>query len=319
MIHSSGWVRPGAHPPADRLQRRLAPPGRSRPQPAAGRLALVGRVGQQPTDRRRPPHRPPGRGRHPPRAVSCAARACSVTPAGRIRREQLLDHGGRDRVEPDRGRVTRPLGVQPVAVGRPRPGQQLPAAQPGLPPAPHPVSDQGPLVLGDRAADLGHQLLVRVVATRPVTEHHPHATALQFLQDHHLVHEVAGQPARRGHQHHVQRRPRRMVAKPVQPGTVQLGAAGAVIAEDVLGGNGPPLVRRDVAVELGDLLLDGLGLLLPVGGHAHVQRHSHRSPLLALLPPPAPPNPTRVGTPGPTGPAHPVARWSPAGPRRCAA
>src|SRR5436189_4802309 len=110
-----------------------------------------------------------------------------------------------------------------------------------------------------------------------------------------------------------------MVTERVQAGTVQLGAAGAVIAEDVLLGNGPPLVRRDVAVELGDLLLDGLGLLLPVGGHAHVQRHPHRSPLPALLPPPAPPSAARAGTPGPTGPAHPVARSSPAGPRRCAA
>jgi hypothetical protein len=116
-------------------------------------------------------------------------------PTGRIRREQLLDHDGGDRVDLDGGGITRSFGVQPVAVGRPRPGQQLPAAQPP-PPAAHPVSNQGPLVLGDRAADLGHQLLVWVVADRPVTEHYPHAAALQFLQDHHLVHEVASQPIR---------------------------------------------------------------------------------------------------------------------------
>jgi hypothetical protein len=69
-----------------------------------------------------------------------------------------------DWVQLDGGRVAGPLGVQPVAVGRPRPGQQLPAAQPRLPPAPHLVGDQGPFILGDRAADLGHQLLVGVVA-----------------------------------------------------------------------------------------------------------------------------------------------------------
>jgi hypothetical protein len=47
---------------------------------------------------------------------------------------------------------------------------------------------------------------VRVVAERPIAEHHLNAAALQLLQDHHLVHEVAGQPIRRGNQHHVERR-----------------------------------------------------------------------------------------------------------------
>jgi hypothetical protein len=132
-------------------------------------------------------------------------------PTGRVGGEQLLDHHGSDRVDLDGGGVAGSLGVQPVAVGRPCPRQQLPAAQSGLPPAPHPVGDQGPLVLGHRPADLGHQLLVRVVAERPVTEHHPHATAFQLLQHYHLVHEVAGQPIRRGDQDHVERCPRRMV------------------------------------------------------------------------------------------------------------
>src|SRR4029450_9014745 len=110
-----GWVRRGAYPLADRLQRRLALSGRSGPQPAAGGLALVGRGGQQPTDRRRPPDRPcfrvvpplsprpPARwplwaglvssprmlvgrqiglpvGVGTPLAVSCTARVCRVTP-----------------------------------------------------------------------------------------------------------------------------------------------------------------------------------------------------------------------------------------------
>jgi hypothetical protein len=166
--------------------------------------------------------------------------------------------------------------VQPIAVGRPRPGQQLPAAQPRLPPAAHPVGDQGPFILGDRTTDLGHQLLVWVVATRPIDEHHPHAPAFQLLQHHHLVHEVAGQPIGRGHQHHVEGCPRRLVAKRVQAGTVQLGAAVAVIAKDVLLGNRPPVAGCSIGPQLGDLLLDGLGVLLAVGGHAHVQRRSHQ-------------------------------------------
>jgi hypothetical protein len=238
--------------------------------------------------------------------------------ASRVRREQLLDDHGGDRVDLDRYRVPGPLGVQPVAVGCSRPGQQLPAAQPGLPPAPHPVGDQGPLVLGHRATDLGHQLLVRVVAQGPVTEHHPHPAALQLLHDHHLVHEVAGQPVRRADQDRVERRPRRVVTKRVQTRAVQPGAAVAVVAKDVLGGDRPPLVGRNPRAQLGDLLLDGLGLLLAVGGHAHVQRRSHQR----LLPggsPTSPPSAGGAGMPDPTGPAHPAVRWSPAGPQRCVA
>jgi hypothetical protein len=46
----------------------------------------------------------------------------------------------------------------------------------------------------------------------------------------------------------------------------------------VLGGDRPPLVlvRRDERLELRDLLLDGLGVLLAVGGHTHIQRRSHQ-------------------------------------------
>ena len=128
-------LRPGAHPFADRLQRRLTLLGWGRPQPTAGRLTLIGRVGQQVADRRRPPGRLAGRGRHPA-GGELRGQAVQRHPTGRVRGEQLLhDHGG-DRVELDGGGVAWPLGVQPVAVGCPRPGQQLPAAQPGLPPAP---------------------------------------------------------------------------------------------------------------------------------------------------------------------------------------
>jgi hypothetical protein len=262
--------------------------------------------------------RPACRSESAPAACEPCRQGVQRHPTGRRGGEQLLDDHGGDRVELDCGWITRPLRVQPVAVGRPRPGQQLPAAQLGQPPAPHPVGDQGPLVLSNRPADLGHQLLMGIVAERPVTNHHPHATALQLLQDHHLLHEVASQPVRRADHHEIKRGSCRVVAQRVQTGTVQPGAAAAVVAEDVLGGDGPSVVGRDVALELDDSLLDGLGLLLPLGRHAHIQRRSHLR-LLPWLPPTPPPTPTPAGMPGPTGPAHRVARWSPAGPPRCPA
>jgi hypothetical protein len=60
--------------------------------------------------------------------------------------------------------------MEPVAVRRPGPGQELAAAPLRLPAPAHPVGDQRPLVFGHGAADLHHQLLVRVIARRPVDE-----------------------------------------------------------------------------------------------------------------------------------------------------
>ena len=54
------------------------------------------------------------------------------------------------------------------------------------------------------------------------------------------MHEVAGQPIRRADHHEIKRCPRRLVAQRVQTRTVQPGAAAAVVAKDVLGGDGPP-------------------------------------------------------------------------------
>jgi hypothetical protein len=83
---------------------------------------------------------------------------------------------------------------------------------------------------------------------------------------HHLVHEVAGQPVRRGNQHQVEGGPRRLVPQRVQARPVQPRAAAAVIAKDVLVGDGPPLAlaRRDEGLELGDLLLDLVRPIPPV-------------------------------------------------------
>src|SRR5512132_3477354 len=84
-------------------------------------------------------------------------------------------------------------------------------------------------------------------------------------------------------------------------------------------GDRPPLVGRDIGPELGDLLLDGLRLLLPLGGHGHIARYPHPWLLPGLPLAASPPSAGGVGRPDPTEPAHPAARSSPAGPARYAA
>jgi hypothetical protein len=91
-----------------------------------------------------------------------------------------------------------PLRVQPVPERSRGPRQQRARPQPGLPAPPHPLGDQRPLILRDRAADLQQQLVVRVGAHRPVQELHLAAMAGQLLDQQHLMDVVAGQPVRRG-------------------------------------------------------------------------------------------------------------------------
>jgi hypothetical protein len=68
--------------------------------------------------------------------------------------EQVTDHSGLRLVQPHAGWVTRPFGVEPVTVGRPRPGKQGSGPQLAQATTPHPLGDQSSLVLGHGTTDL---------------------------------------------------------------------------------------------------------------------------------------------------------------------
>jgi hypothetical protein len=84
-------------------------------------------------------------------------------------------------------------------------------------------------------------VVMGVLAHRPLQEVDLAAMPLQLLQQHHLVHVVAGQPVGGGDEHAVQRRCRHRVAQPVQTRPLQARATVAVVAEDVLLPQVPPL------------------------------------------------------------------------------
>ena len=100
--------------------------------------------------------------------------------------------------------------------------------------AAHSLGDQGALVLGHRAADLQQQLVVWILAHRPVEELDHCAVSLQLFDQQYLVHVVARQPVRRGDQDTVQAGTSGGISQAVQARTPKTGAAVAVVAEDVL-------------------------------------------------------------------------------------
>jgi hypothetical protein len=258
---------------ADRQQGGATPLRRARAQPVGEDLPEVDGIGQ---------HAPQGRGAPGPVPSGRAdALAMQALHQGRDRGslvgepgEQVAHHRRLRLVQPHPGRVARPLGVEPVAVGRPRPGQQGAGPQLAQAAAAHALGDQGPLVLGHGAADLQQQLVVRVAAHRPVEEHHLRPVLLQLLDQEHLVHVVARQPVRRGDQDAVQPGTRRGVAQAVQARAPEARAAVAVVAEDVLRRQGPAL-RRGMGVQAIELLLSGLRLDLALGRDPGVRGYLH--------------------------------------------
>jgi hypothetical protein len=177
--------------------------------------------------------------------------------------------------------------------------------------------------------DLQQQLVVRVLAHRPIEELDPAPGGRQLLEQEHLVDVVARQPVGGGDQHHVQRARRGAVAQPLQAGALEAGAAEAVIAEEVVGRHRPALLPCP-RLQPFQLLRDAVGLGLALGGHAHIDPRSHRPPPLGEARPrrPAPrpgrrvppaPGPAAARTPGPIGVARPGAAAAPGAPAIAAA
>jgi hypothetical protein len=216
-----------------------------------------------------------------PRATLCA---------GDVRRmpQQLAQVPPDELVQLLGGDVARRAGGIAVGVG----GLALPVAEGvGVPPV-HGARGTGESAAA--AADQGAQE-VRVGGVVAPGE---------LLEEHHLVHVVAGEPVGGGEEHAVYLPPVDRVAQAVQPRARQDGPAVPVVPEDVLRRE-RPAVRPGVGHEAAELLLNRLLLHLVRGRDADVHRYAHGAPPGRGAPrPPAPsdasPTAGGVGTPGPT-------------------
>ena len=97
------------------------------------------------------------------------------------------------------------------------------------------LQDLGPLVFRDDALHLHQQLIFRARPERAVHEHHVHAAALQFLQQHHLVSVAPRQAIRRQHIQTIDRAGRRLVTQPFQGRAHQRRATDTVVAKTQVG------------------------------------------------------------------------------------
>jgi hypothetical protein len=221
--------------------------------------------------------------------------------------EQVTDDGGFGFVQPHPSRVAGPLGIKPVAIGRPRPGQEGSGAQLAQTTPAHALGNQSALILGHGAADLQQELVVRVAAHGPVQEHDLRPVLLQLLDQKHLMHVVARQPIWGRDQDPIQPGTRSGVTQAIEAGSSEASATIAVVAEDAIHGHAPAL-PLGMGAEAIELLVSGLGLGLALGRNPGVDGYLHGdSPPICLSEwrPRGRPDPRRAlteaaGKPGPT-------------------
>ena len=201
-------------------------------------------------------------------------------PGLAIQGKQLGNNGGLGRVGHDAPRVARPIRVQTIAVRWICPGQQQASAQFGQPSPAHALGNQRALVLGDGAADLQQQVIVRIVAHWAVQKRDEAAGAGPFFQQHHLVYIVAREAVGRGHEHAVDLVPLHGIAQAIKPRARQNGAAVPLVPEDVGRVEDPAIsgIRLHARRKLIELLLNRLMLDLMTGRDTAVDRDTHRAP-----------------------------------------
>jgi hypothetical protein len=245
-----------------------------------------------------------------------------------VQGEQLRNHGSLGRVERNAARVARPVGARPIAVRGIGPRQQPAGAQLGEPATPHALGNQGALVLGHRATDLQQQMIVRVVAHRPVKELGGATGLRPLLHEHHLVHVITREAVGGSDQHAVDLATLYGIAQAVQPRSRQHGAAIAVVAKHMgriddpaIGGTG--VHRGGQPLEL---LLNGLVVDLMAGRDTAVDRYAHDTPPAGSGTPahraaPVGSSPTAegAGRPGPIAAGRLVSARQCAGCARCVA
>jgi hypothetical protein len=138
----------------------------------------------------------------------------------------------------------------------------LATAELGLATAAHSLGDQGAFVLRHSAANLEEQVVMWIIIHGAIDKLNPTAALGEFVDQKHLVDIVTGQAIRGGDHHAFNSRHSGAIAEAIQPWALEGGPALAVIAVDMLFGNMPVGVRRDVVTQTAQLLFDRLLLLL---------------------------------------------------------
>jgi len=145
--------------------------------------------------------------------------------------------------------------------------------------AAEPLAQDSALLFGDGALDLQQQLVVGILADRPLNKNGLAARTTQLVEDEHLIGVFARQPVRGQDGDHVAFARAGGVAQPVEPRSIQIRAAVALVAKEVLRLD-PVALLLAPAGQLGELALNRLVTLLVQSRDARIDGGRHAHPLL---------------------------------------
>jgi hypothetical protein len=188
-----------------------------------------------------------------------------------IPRQDLGDHRGLDRLEPQALGITWALGIHDIPLGGDAPGQPLTTAPLRLAATSHPVGDQGALILGHGTPDLEQELIVRILTHGPVQELDLTASLGEFLDEEDLMDIVAGQPIGGREQDPCKGSQGDATPPPIQAWPIQLGPTIPIVAVDMCLSQMPIGLGRHMGAKTGQLLLNRLCVLLPGGRDTDIQ------------------------------------------------
>ena len=183
--------------------------------------------------------------------------------------KHVLHHGRLDGVKTHAAGIARAVGVAQRAIGRSSPREKLATAPCGLAPSAHALGNQGPLVLGHGGADWSQPLIRRIITHGPLDKLDATATLGAFVDQEPLMPIVTRSTIGRSHQHACKGGQRRPVPESVKAGTLERGAAVAVIAIEGPVCNRPIRLERHGGVQAAELVRNRLLLLLTTGRDTH--------------------------------------------------
>ena len=285
---------------SDRLQCRTASLGRASFEASARGFADIHGVGQDSAHARGGPETAAARRRNAARGQAYGE-GVQGGLAVSIGLEQFAHDSRGCLVDLDQGRIAWPLRMHAIPVGSDDPGQEPSSAQFGLASTSHAIGDERAFVLSDGAANLCHEVFVRIVSCRAINKHHADSPPLEFFKEHHLVHVVARKTVGSANQHHIEGCPCGLVTQRIETRSLELGSSVAIIPENMRFLDDPTRSISDVGPQECYLLFDRLRLMLLFRRHSDIERCSHDR-LLRLAEPP--PNTTEAGTHDPTDAAR---------------
>ena len=130
-------------------------------------------------------------------------------------------------------RVARVLGVHAIAIRRACSGQQDACTVFTQPSTPLALCNQCSLIFGDRTTNLQQELVMWILADRPVQKFHLAVMLLQFFDQQDLMDIFTRQTVRCSHENQVEFATRCPIPQTVQTWTIESTTAETIITKDI--------------------------------------------------------------------------------------